>query len=41
MYNVLGGELTVRITLKVSVVLLIASSVFGYYLADLRKEEHE
>jgi len=41
MYNVLGGELTVRITLKVSVVLLIAGSVFGYYLADLRKEEHE
>jgi hypothetical protein len=41
MYNVLGGELTMRIVLKVSVVLLIAGSVFGYYLADLRKEEHE
>jgi len=40
-YNVLAGELTIRITLKVTVVVLIAGTVFGYYLADLRKEERE
>ena len=40
-YNVLAGELTIRITLKVIVVVLIAGTVFGYYLTDLRKEEHE
>jgi hypothetical protein len=40
-YNVLSGELTTRITLKVTVVVLIASTVFGYYLSDLRKEEHQ
>lgn len=40
-YNVLAGELTIRITLKVTVVVLIAGTVFGYYLSDLRKEEHE
>jgi hypothetical protein len=40
-YNVLSGELTIRITLKVAVVILIAGAVLGYYLSDLRKEEHE
>ena len=40
-YNMLAGELTIRITLKVIVVVLIAGTVFGYYLTDLRKEEHE
>ena len=40
-YNVLAGELTIRITLKVAVVVLIAGTVLGYYLSDLRKEEHE
>jgi hypothetical protein len=40
-YNVLAGELTIRITLKVAVVVLIAGTVWGYYLSDLRKEEHE
>lgn len=40
-YNVLAGELTIRITLKVTVVLLIAGTILGYYLSDLRKEEHE
>jgi hypothetical protein len=40
-YNVLAGELTIRITLKVMVVILIAGSVFGYYLSDLRREEQE
>jgi len=40
-YSVLAGELTIRITLKVLVVLVIAGAVFGYYLADLRKEERD
>ena len=40
-YNVLGGELSVRFALKVIVVALIAVTVFGYYLWDLRGEERE
>lgn len=40
-YSVLAGELTVRITLKVLVVVVIAGAVFGYYLTDLRREEQE
>jgi hypothetical protein len=40
-YNVLGGELTVRFVLKVITVAAIASTVFGYYLWDLRREERE
>ncbi len=38
-FNVLGGELTIRIALKVIVVGVIAGAVFGYYLSDLRREE--
>jgi hypothetical protein len=38
-YNLLGGELTLRFVLKVLVVGLIAGLVFGYYLWSLRKEE--
>jgi len=40
-FNLLGGELTVRFTLKVLVVAAIAGSAFAYYLLDLRKEENE
>lgn len=40
-YNVLGGELTLRFGLKVLVVAVIAGSIFGYYLLDLRHEEQE
>lgn len=40
-YNVLGGELTTRITLKVLVVFAISAAVFGYYLSDLKREERE
>lgn len=39
--SVLSGDLTLRFTLKVLVVLLIAGSIFGYYLWDLRTEEKE
>jgi hypothetical protein len=38
-YNLLGGELTARFLLKVGTVGVIAGSIFGYYLADLRREE--
>ena len=40
-YNLLGGELTVRFVLKVVTAAVIAGTVFGYYLWDLRREERE
>ena len=40
-YNVLGGELTIRFFLKVLIVGVIAGTIFGFYLWDLRSEEHE
>jgi hypothetical protein len=40
-YDLLGGELTVRFVLKVVTVGLIAGSAFGYYLRDLRLDEQE
>ncbi len=40
-YNVLGGELTQRFILKVVTVAIIAGTIFGYYLWDLRREEIE
>lgn len=38
-YNLLGGEITVRFLMKVATVAIIAGSIFGYYLSDLRREE--
>lgn len=38
-YNLLGGEIGVRFVLKVLVVAVIAGSIFGWYLRDLRNEE--
>ena len=40
-YNFLQGELTVRFALKIFFVLLVAVSVFGYYLHDLKKRAGE
>lgn len=40
-YNVLGGELSLRFVIKVAVVAVIAGTIFGYYLFDLRHEEKE
>lgn len=40
-YNLLGGDLTIRFVLKVLVVGAIAGSAFAYYLLDLRQEERE
>lgn len=37
-YNFLNGELTMRFFLKVLVVLLIASGVFGYYIWELKRK---
>lgn len=39
--SLLGGELTLRFTLKVLTIFGIAGAIFGYYLWDLRKEEKE
>lgn len=39
LYNLLGGELTLRFLLKVLVVAFIAGGIFSYYLRDLRREE--
>src|SRR5580658_5563091 len=41
LFNLLGGDLTIRFVLKILVVALIAGSCFTYYLLDLRKEEKE
>jgi hypothetical protein len=38
-YNLLGGEITIRFMLKVLVVAFIAGSVFWYYLTEIRREE--
>ena len=40
-YNLLGGELTIRFVLKVATVALIAGTAFTYYLRDLRVDEQE
>jgi hypothetical protein len=40
-YNLLGGELTVRFVLKVVTVGVIAGTAFTYYLRDLRRDEVE
>ncbi len=39
--SVLGGELTTRFFLKVLTISVIAGTIFGYYLWDLRREEQE
>lgn len=38
-YNLSGGELTVRFILKILIVLLVAGLIFFYYLKDLRKKD--
>ena len=40
-YNLLGGELTVRFILKALTVALIAGAAFVYYLIELRHDEEE
>lgn len=40
-FNLLGGELTMRFILKIAAVIFIAGTTFGYYLWELRKEEKE
>ncbi len=41
LFNLLGGELTVRFVFKAVVVGAIAGTVFIYYLRGLRKEEQD
>ena len=38
-YNLLGGELTLRFLLKFATVVLIAGGTLGYFYGDMRKEE--
>ena len=40
-FNFLGSELTVHFVLKVLAVGVMAGTIFGYYLWDLRQEESE
>ncbi len=40
-FNLMGGELTLRFLLKVATVFFVSGSVFGYYLWDLRKHKTE
>lgn len=40
-YNLLGGDLTLRFLLKALTVGVIAGTAFVYYLADLRRDERE
>ncbi len=37
----LEGEMTIRFSLKVLTIAFVAGSVFGYYLADLKKHKTE
>lgn len=41
LFNVLGGETTMRFLLKSLVVFLIGGAILGFYLAGLQKEEKE
>jgi hypothetical protein len=38
-YNVLGGELTIRFALEVATVAVIAGGTFTYFFWDIRKDE--
>jgi hypothetical protein len=38
-YNLLGGEMTVRFALKVLTVAVIAGTGFGHYLRELRRDD--
>lgn len=40
-YNMLGGELTLRFVLKALIIGAIAGTIFVHYLRDLRREEGE
>lgn len=40
-YNLLGGEMTMRFLLKAAVIGAIAGTAFVYYLSDLRRDERE
>jgi hypothetical protein len=40
-FSMLGGELTLRFVLKVLTVVMIAGTIFGYYLWDMKNDETE
>src|SRR3546814_665868 len=39
LYNLLGGELTIRFVLKVATVGILAGGIFAYFLPDIRQED--
>jgi Domain of unknown function (DUF5671) len=38
-YNVLGGELTIRFLLKVATIVVIAGGIFTFFLSEMQKDE--
>jgi hypothetical protein len=40
-YNILGGELTIRFLLKVATIVVIAGGIFTFFLSEMRKDERE
>jgi hypothetical protein len=38
-YNLLGGEFTIRFLLKVVTIAIIAAGIFTYFILDMRQEE--
>jgi hypothetical protein len=38
-YNVLGGELTIRFVLKVATIAVIAGGIFTFFLSEMQKDE--
>ncbi len=40
-FNLLGGELTIRFLLKALTVFVITGALFGYYLSDLQEEKEK
>jgi len=38
-YNLLGGEVTIRFALKVATIAIIAGGIFTYFVSDMRKDE--
>lgn len=38
-YNILGGELTIRFLLKVATIVVIAGGIFTFFLSEMQKDE--
>jgi hypothetical protein len=38
-YNLLGGELTIRFVLKVATIAVMAGGIFTFFLSEMRRDE--